>query len=468
MSGECLSSEVSIPYADLKDALSRQTLFDGKVWRLSPKALSLASNQYDLLPKIGNACLAFYQSIERLYLKSVKGESILRNESLIVPWVADYYDRGKPGDLVTYSLKKKLSKMLPSVIRPDLILTDNGFILTELDSVPGGIGLTGFLNEFYSKHKSLVIGGVDGMWKGFYESLVSLVKKESPVIGIGVSDESLTYRPEMEWLAQKLKDDGKKVEVFHVNDLEIRDGLVYGQGEPLDLLYRFWELFDLEELPIMQEIIRCENDLSTVVLSPMRPFQEEKLSLALLHHPELALFWKEQLREEDLVLLNAIVPRSWVVDPEPVPPHAAIIGPRKDGNPVRSWLDLADVKQKERNWLLKVSGFHPTAWGARSVTVAQDSSREEWTEALRFAVESGKRNLYVLQDFHKPARIKHSVYTDQGEIVDQDGRLRLCPYYFVINGEVQLRGALATFCPPDKKIIHGMEDAVLLPTASPN
>jgi hypothetical protein len=45
-----------------------------------------------------------------------------------------------------------------------------------------------------------------------------------------------------------------------------------------------------------------------------------------------------------------------------------------------------------------------------------------------------------------------------------DGRLRLCPYYFVIGGQARLSGALATFCPPDKKIIHGMQDAALLPS----
>jgi len=43
------------------------------------------------------------------------------------------------------------------------------------------------------------------------------------------------------------------------------------------------------------------------------------------------------------------------------------------------------------------------------------------------------------------------------------GRLRLCPYYFVVGGQARLSGALATFCPPDKKIIHGMQDAALLP-----
>jgi hypothetical protein len=47
--------------------------------------------------------------------------------------------------------------------------------------------------------------------------------------------------------------------------------------------------------------------------------------------------------------------------------------------------------------------------------------------------------------------------------VEVDGRLRLCPYYFVVAGQTRLSGALATFCPPDKKIIHGMQDAALLP-----
>ena len=46
----------------------------------------------------------------------------------------------------------------------------------------------------------------------------------------------------------------------------------------------------------------------------------------------------------------------------------------------------------------------------------------------------------------------------------RSGRLRLCPYYFMVDGQPRLSGALATFCPPDKKIIHGMQDAALLPS----
>ena len=43
--------------------------------------------------------------------------------------------------------------------------------------------------------------------------------------------------------------------------------------------------------------------------------------------------------------------------------------------------------------------------------------------------------------------------------------MRLCPYYFVDSKahRAQLHGVLATLCPADKKIIHGMKDAALLP-----
>jgi hypothetical protein len=33
------------------------------------------------------------------------------------------------------------------VIRPDLVLTDEGFAIVELDTVPGGIGVTAWLNQ---------------------------------------------------------------------------------------------------------------------------------------------------------------------------------------------------------------------------------------------------------------------------------------------------------------------------------
>ena len=58
-----------------------------------------------------------------------------------------------------------------------------------------------------------------------------------------------------------------------------------------------------------------------------------------------------------------------------------------------------------------------------------------------------------------------------GKQVAMPSRVRLCPYYFVAgegdSARAQLGGVLATACPADKKIIHGMRDAVLAPCAIP-
>jgi hypothetical protein len=44
------------------------------------------------------------------------------------------------------------------------------------------------------------------------------------------------------------------------------------------------------------------------------------------------------------------------------------------------------------------------------------------------------------------------------------GRVRFCPYYFVETDRVHLRGALATIAPADKKFLHGMSEAILVPS----
>ena len=86
---------------------------------------------------------------------------------------------------------------MPRVIRPDLILTEKGYIIAEIDSVPGGIGLTGWLNQTYSSFDNDIIGGANGMLEGFR----AVVPNGADIV---ISQESATYRPEMEWLAARL------------------------------------------------------------------------------------------------------------------------------------------------------------------------------------------------------------------------------------------------------------------------
>lgn len=462
-----------LAYADLQSALAAQPLFEAKSWQLSPEAWPLTRTQVSELEAIGAACLEFHAAIETLYLRSAAGKNLLRNKPLVAPWVADYLDRGKPPLLVGHARDAKNRGAFPTVLRPDLLLTDDGFVMTELDSVPGGIGLTAFLNRLYAS-AGPILGEGDAMIRGFYDSLAALrTDLRNPLIALVVSDEAATYRPEMQWLAHQLQLQGKRVFCLEPDDLfPLGTTLCFdveGNPEKIDIIYRFFELFDLANIPTAHFLFESWAAGEIAIAPPLRPFQEEKLNLALFHHHLLQDFWAETLSGRSLKLLRSLIPASWIIDPTPLPPGAVLDGPKVGGRSLTDWRQLAGASQKERDLIIKISGYHETAWGARSVILGSDSSREEWQAGIDIAVQDAPRNPHVIQEYRKPRRLEHRLYPSTGgaglpaEAMTKAGRLRLCPYYFIQGGAARLSGALATFCPPDKKIIHGMQDAALLP-----
>ena len=62
------------------------------------------------------------------------------------------------------------------------------------------------------------------------------------------------------------------------------------------------------------------------------------------------------------------IPYTWLVDPAPLPPHAAI--PELN---LTDWQQLKALSQKERDLILKVSGFSENAWGAKSGSFWSDA-----------------------------------------------------------------------------------------------
>ncbi|MEO7597687.1 MAG: hypothetical protein ABIV50_02060 [Opitutus sp.] len=464
-----------LTYEHIHATLAAQPLFEAKSWQLSPSAWPLSPAQVAELEAIGTACLEFHQALETLYLRSAAGKNLLRNKPLLAPWVAEYLDRGKPLQLVAHARAAKNRGAFPTVLRPDLLLTEEGFALTELDSVPGGIGLTAFLNRLYAGDiDPEILGHGDAMVKNFHASLAGLRPElTNPLIALAVSDEASTYRPEMEWLAHQLQLLGKRVfcvrpdDIFPLGPSVCID--VDGNPEKIDIIYRFFELFDLANVKTARYVFDAWDAGEVSVGPPMRHFQEEKLSLALFHHHLLQDFWTETLSGRSLKILRGIIPPSWIIDPAPLPPGAVLDGPKVGGRSLSDWKELAGASQKERDLILKISGYHETAWGARSVVLGSDCSREEWQQGVARALELAPTNLHILQVYKKPRRIEHPVFAEspggdgKSTAVNKAGRLRLCPYYFVIGGQAKISGALATFCPPDKKIIHGMQDAALLP-----
>jgi len=224
-------------------------------------------------------------------------------------------------------------------------------------------------------------------------------------------------------------------------------------------LYRFFELFDWQSVPCAGKLAAGAATGAIRISPPFKPHLEDKLWLALLWSPALREIWRRTLRGNHLKRLRDLVPFGWVMDPTPLPPHAVL--PRINAH---SWEEVARFSQKERHLALKVSGFHETAWGSRGVFIGHDMPAAEWAARLHTALEQSSSQPWILQEFREGRLIHHPVFRNDGSVEMMRGRVRLCPYFFTGEASVTtFGGCLATIAPADKKKIHGMSEAVLVP-----
>ena len=502
-------------------ALQAAGLFESSpAWRVSPVPFQLTADEVAFFENLGPQLWSFSKALNRLYLESVKGRQPF--------WVHQYLDQGKPQALLEYARMKRFRDAVPHVIRPDVIPTETGMMITELDSVPGGIGMTGSLSAAYGALGDALVGGTDGMIDGF----ARLFRSEDPSVRSGqvpsagsgqapsaplpsaplrtgrtsrtggagsalgeagclaivVSDEAEDYRTEMEWVACRLRAAGVDAYCVHPRDLRFAEASLSPQlgpagvsgdtagirvmmetpsGErPVSHVYRFFELFDLDNVPKSELLMYVAKNGRVRVTPPYKPWMEEKLAFALLHHPMLEGFWADALGTAVFAHLRQVMPKTWIVDPRPLPPSAIIPGLTLDGKAVSDWQQLAQATQKQRQCVLKPSGFSELAWGSRGVVVGHDIPQSAWAAKLDHALDAFTTTPYVFQAFHKGRQYEMTYWDERtGQPASMEGRARLSPYYFVSGDEVTLGGILATVCPKDKKLLHGMRDAILAPCA---
>jgi len=182
---------------------------------------------------------------------------------------------------------------------------------------------------------------------------------------------------------------------------------------------------------------------------------------ALFWIQPLREFWRRELGEKYFLQLQKVIPYSWLLDPTPLPQHAVI--PRLE---IHDWREAARFSQKDRELLLKISGFSPLGWGSRGISLGSDLAHSDWQKRIEHALETFETSPTILQRFHKGKQFEHRFWAPEaGDLRTMKGRVRLCPYYFVEPDKVKLRGALATIVPADKKLLHGMRDAIMVPSA---
>jgi hypothetical protein len=453
-------------------------------WQLSPTPFALNPQQVETLHQLGPVLHQFIQAQNTLYTKSSKSQ--------MPSWLAGYLNQGKPDALLQLARNKRFKHDTPLLIRPDLLITDNGFALTEIDSVPGGLGFLAGLHHLYQQSDFTLVGSNDAFshaiappiahgFANWLQTLPQPTNLEASVQVVVVSDEAKDYWLEWHWLISQLQvatntntpPKHTTLRLAHPQDLYLNDTTLMLKNtdgtpdEPVSLIYRFFELFDLDNVPKWPLIQYAIQKGWVACTPPLRPQFEEKLWLALWHHPLLRQDWQGLLTPQAMAHLQAIIPESWILDPATMPAGGAItptlINPLTQA-PLQHWADTTQWGKKHREWVIKPSGFSPLAWGSRGVSIGHDMPQEDWAKAVQRALASFEHSPHIMQRFNKPKSQPYAWLAEDGRVNSGMGRTRLCPYYLVHPDErIELLGVLATTCPADKKIIHGMKDAVLAP-----
>ena len=443
---------------------NRRDLPEGQnaAWRIAPEPFCLTPGLVRTLEDLGPVLLAFLKGANRLYGESVHGRA--------PGWIAEWLDLGKPRHLVAYSRMNRFKHDLPAVIRPDLVVTEEGRIVCcELDSVPGGIGFVDSMARIYGPLGYDMVGGSDGMVTGFARMIRAQTPVADPFLAIVISQEASDYWEEMSCLAERLNEIGLACAVVRPEALGFTEDGLHLEGRRIDVVYRFFELFDLANIPKAEIIQYLVKKQKVAVTPPFKPQLEEKGLFALLHHRQLQAWWRQEMGKERLEQLRSLLPRTWLLDPAPMPPQAVIPDLFVGERPAGQFRDLATATKRERTFVVKPSGFSPLAWGSRGLSFGHDLAQAEWESVLDKALSKWQEGApYLLQEFHKPGRVEVRYYdTPTDTIRFMKGRARICPFYFVAGDTVTLGGVLVTVCPADKLALHGMVDAVMVPARMP-
>jgi hypothetical protein len=464
-------------YEALRAQLPEKPLYaaldaEGLGWPLAPEPYPLKAHQLPLLEALGPALWRYQQACQQLYKLALTDATY--------GWLKALFHKGKPSWLMTFSEMKRIKNHQHLVIRPDLLVTPDGFALTEMENAaPAGIGFTTALQAAYQALGFKPYGWAD-LPDAFLQMLVSAYRiqykgeKETPSIALLVSEDFNDYRREFEHLVAAIKPNYEAIVCIRPAQMTLRDrdfGYLDDSGafHPLDIVYRMFELYDLPNIAQVELLQYAIKKNLVFFTPPYKPYLEEKFTLALIHSPGLEHFWEKELGSDHLALLQRVIPPSWILDSTPLPFQAYIEPALRLGNKRhKDFSSLSMLTQKERQLVVKPSSFSHLAWGSHGVTVGHDVPQEHWQQAVQNAMDPDNGLVYLMQQYSNPAVEPYRQFDPKtGEAREREGRTRLCPYYFIIDNEPQLVGVLTTTCPKDKKVIHGMRDGVMRPAYIP-
>lgn len=386
-------------------------------FRVSPTPLELQPHQVHEVNRIGKDITSFFQAADELYRSDGSVREIL--------------DTGKPEIFLGDDPAQYL------FVRPDMIITEQGFSICELETSPFGLALGEVLNRSYREAGFETLVGSD--------ALSSHVQAATPSEGTLVySQKTKSYAGQLSFLADEVFSGSERQwSAKHVDDV---------QPQELDNVYRAHYLSEYNSDPAVKLLLESNlsNDEANLFPSPT-PHLEEKALLALMWDKRYEQKLRQQLGNASYDHLREVIPPNWIVGQEA---HFAPGLP----NQYQQSTDLINLSRSKRAFVLKSSGFsHNSSWAEGVHFLGKKSADIDKERLVR--AQNDKASLHVIQEFHKGANHLMS-YVQDGQTIPMTARIRLTPY-FAVEGQKsgELVAIKATGC-ENTDFIHASSTSI--------
>lgn len=360
---------------------------------VSPEPFGIITEESVEIQRIGDDVVAYMDAVDKLY--KTDGD------------VKDLLDTGKPAQL---RIPRGVRYLF---VRPDLVISEEGFSICEIETSPFGLALAELLNKAYASadFTTMVPDG----------TLSKFLKDHTPNDGtIVYGPNTEQYKGQLQFLAKELMSgEGRSWDAQHIDTAITQDHASLYRGFYLHELFGDLFIHNLVES-------QTQNGNFDTITPSLTPHMEEKAALALVWDKRWGSFFRQELGESSFEHLRQVIPPTWIIGQEQ---H---FSPGLPGG-VESTLDLANISKSKRNFVLKKSGFgYGSSW-AEGVTFLQEKS----TSQAKNLLEAASRDiscLYIVQEFRKSREIPLT-YDDKinRRVSTMNARVRITPYFSMVD-----------------------------------
>ena len=378
----------------------------------------LTQNQKEEMLNIGKEICNYMDACIDLYHKNEEVRILL--------------DRGKPD---RYKNVKEVKYLF---LRPDLILTDEGFIICEIETSPFGLALAEVLNDAYGilEYNPIIS----------QNQLKNYMQQQTNKDGIiAYSNKVQAFKGQLDFLANQVF--GNNNRHWESKNISVQQDRLTSDKE----IYRAFYLNDQYNDEMVAKILN-ENHLH---IPSETPQFEEKALLVLIWDKRFVVFFKEQLGEAGFELLRKAIPKTWIIGQEQY----------VDGGLPNGYLkskDIGQIGKSKRKYVLKESGFNNNSSWGKGVHFLHKCGGNNASKLIKEA-EEDTEHLYIIQEFKQPETVEMT-YIDNNYVYNQKQvKIRVTPYFSYSDNKGELIAAKVTGCDISSELIHAGTGSINAP-----